>query len=93
MPSNTSSGRSATSAAPSRLPSTEQGAATTEIARSVEIAAKRTVETADEVSLVGAATEGTRASASSVKAVADDLSSVAGCIRDQLDSFFARLSA
>ena len=72
---------------------TEQGAATIEIARSVEIAAKRTVETADEVSLVGAATEGTRASASSVKAVADDLGSVAGCIRDQLDSFFARLSA
>ena len=72
---------------------TEQGAATTEIARSVEIAAKRTVETSDEVSLVGAATEGTRASASSVKAVADDLGSVAGCIRDQLDSFFARLSA
>ena len=72
---------------------TEQGAATTEIARSVEIAAKRTVETAAEVSLVGTATEGTRASASSVKAVADDLGSVAGHIRDQLDSFFARLSA
>ena len=72
---------------------TEQGAATTEIARSVEIAAKRTVETADEVSLVGTATKGTRASASSVKAVADDLGSVAGHIRDQLDSFFARLSA
>ena len=72
---------------------TEQGAATTEIARSVEIAAKRTVETADEVSLVGTATKGTRASASSVKAVADDLGSVAGHIRDQVDSFFARLSA
>jgi len=72
---------------------TEQGAATTEIARSVEIAAKRTVETAAEVSLVGTATEGTRASASSVKAVADDLGSVAGHIRDQVDSFFARLSA
>ena len=72
---------------------TEQGAATTEIARSVEIAAKRTVETAAEVSLVGTATEGTRVSASSVKAVADDLGSVAGHIRDQLDSFFARLSA
>ena len=72
---------------------TEQGAATTEIARSVEIAAKRTVETAEEVSQVGTATKGTRASASSVKAVADDLGSVAGHIRDQLDSFFARLSA
>ena len=35
---------------------TEQGAATQEIARSVEIAAKRTVETADEVNLVGTAT-------------------------------------
>ena len=72
---------------------TEQGAATTEIARSVEIAAKRTVEAADEVSQVGTATKGTRASASSVKAVADDLGSVAGHIRDQVDSFFARLSA
>ena len=37
---------------------TEQGAATQEIARSVEIAAKRTVETADEVGLVGTATDG-----------------------------------
>ena len=36
---------------------TEQGAATQEIARSVEIAAKRTVETADEVSRVGDATD------------------------------------
>ena len=35
---------------------TEQGAATQEIARSVETAAKRTVETANEVNLVGAAT-------------------------------------
>jgi methyl-accepting chemotaxis protein len=72
---------------------TEQGAATAEIARSVEIAAKRTVETAGEVNLVGTATEGTRASATSVKAVADDLGSVAGRIRGQVDAFFQRLSA
>ncbi len=72
---------------------TEQGAATAEIARSVEIAAKRTVETADEVNLVGTATEGTRASASAVKTVADDLGHVAGRIRGQVDAFFERLSA
>ena len=48
---------------------TEQGAATQEIARSVEIAAQRTVETADEVSTWSArATDDTRASAGAVKA-------------------------
>ena len=52
-----------------------------------------TVETAGEVSLVGTATEGTRESATSVKAVADDLGSVAGRIRGQVDAFFQRLSA
>ena len=72
---------------------TEQGAATQEIARSVEIAAQRTVETADEVSLVGAATGNTRASAEAVKTVADDLGGAAGRIRGQVDQFFERLSA
>ena len=46
---------------------TEQGAATQEIARSVDIAARRTGETADEVGSVGAATEDTRASANAVQ--------------------------
>src|SRR6185437_5726955 len=72
---------------------TQQGAATAEIARSVEIAAKRTVETVDEVSLVGTATSDTRSSAVAVKTVADDLGSVAGRIRGQVDAFFQRLSA
>jgi len=72
---------------------TEQGAATQEIARSVEIAAKRTIDTANEVNLVGAATQDTRASANAVKLVADDLGSVAGRIRAQVDVFFDRLSA
>ncbi|MBV8790797.1 MAG: HAMP domain-containing protein [Pseudolabrys sp.] len=72
---------------------TEQGAATQEIARAVETAAQRTVETADEVSLVGAAANDTRASAEGVKSVADDLGSVAGRIRQQVDQFFERLSA
>ena len=72
---------------------TEQGAATQEIARSVEIANKRTAETADEVGRVGEATENTRASVVTVKAVADDLGAVAGRIRSQVDAFFERLKA
>jgi methyl-accepting chemotaxis protein len=70
---------------------TEQGAATQEIARSVEIAAKRTTETAEEVGRVGDATENTRTSAVVVKAVADELGAVAGRIRGQVDAFFERL--
>ncbi len=72
---------------------TQQGAATQEIARGVEIAAQRTVETADEVSVLGAATADTRANAEGVKSVADDLGNVAGRIRSQVDQFFERLSA
>lgn len=72
---------------------TEQGAATQEIARGVEIAAERTVATAKEVNLMGTATQDTRASAAAVKAVADDLGNVANRIRAQVDRFFERLSA
>jgi methyl-accepting chemotaxis protein len=72
---------------------TEQGAATQEIARGVEVAADRTVATAKEVNLMGAATHETRSSAAAVKMVADDLSSVASRIRTQVDQFFDRLSA
>ena len=72
---------------------TEQGAATQEIARSVETAAVRTSETAQEVMRVGEATAKTRESAISVKMVADDLGAVAGRIRGQVDHFFAKLHA
>lgn len=51
------------------------------------------MDTADEVNLVGSATEDTRASAGAVKAVADDLGNVAGRIRAQVDQFFERISA
>jgi methyl-accepting chemotaxis protein len=71
----------------------QQGAATQEIARSVEVAARRTVETANEVSRVGTAASDTRASAKTVKAVADELEHVADSIRTQVDQFFQRLSA
>ncbi len=72
---------------------TEQGAATQEIARSVEIANRRTAETAEEVGRVGDATENTRTSVATVKAVADDLGAVAGRIRGQVDAFFEKLRA
>jgi methyl-accepting chemotaxis protein len=72
---------------------TEQGAATQESARSVETAAKRTMDTAEEVVRVGEATAATRASAMTVKTVADDLGAVAGRVRAQVDAFFAKLHA
>jgi methyl-accepting chemotaxis protein len=72
---------------------TEQGAATQEIARGVEIAAQRTIETAQEVGRVSAATDDTHANATVVRRVADDLGVVAQRIRTQVDQFFGRLSA
>jgi methyl-accepting chemotaxis protein len=72
---------------------TQQGAATQEIARSVEIAARRTIDTAGEVVRVGEATADTRDSAGAVKAVAGELGNVATRIRSQVDQFFAKLNA
>jgi methyl-accepting chemotaxis protein len=72
---------------------TEQGAATQEIARSVEVAARRTGDTVTEVVSVGQATENTRASAASVKTLANDLAAAAGNIRAQVDQFFRKLRA
>jgi methyl-accepting chemotaxis protein len=72
---------------------TEQGAATQEIARSVEIAARRTNDTAEEVVRVGEATETTRASAAAVKTLADGLATATGNIRAQVDQFFKNLRA
>jgi methyl-accepting chemotaxis protein len=72
---------------------TEQGAATQEIARSVETAARRTFETASEVESVGEATTATRHSAAAMEAVANDLGRVAAHIRSQVDQFFQKLRA
>src|SRR5215467_1586181 len=71
----------------------EQGAATQEIARSVEIAARRSSDTAGEVERVSEATDATRASAAAVKSVAGDLGTVASRIRAQVDQFFQKLRA
>ena len=72
---------------------TEQGVATREIARSAEIAARHTIDTAEEVGRAGEATANTGTNAGTVKAVADDLGNVAGRIRAQVDEFFRRLRA
>jgi methyl-accepting chemotaxis protein len=72
---------------------TEQGAATQEIARSVEVAARRATDTAGEVGRVGEATDATRTNATTVKSVADDLGTVAARVRAQVDQFFAALRA
>jgi len=70
---------------------TEQGAATREIARSADIASKRTIETVAEVGRVSEATADTRGNAKTVKAVADDLGMVAGRVRGQVEGFFQKL--
>jgi methyl-accepting chemotaxis protein len=72
---------------------TEQGAATREIARSAEIASRRTVDTSTEVGRVGEATAETRGNAATVKTVAENLGTVATRIRTQVDEFFRRLRA
>ena len=72
---------------------TEQGAATRKSRAASRSPPSARCETADEVSQVGTATEDTRSSAGAVKTVADDLGSVAGRIRGQVDAFFERLSA
>jgi methyl-accepting chemotaxis protein len=72
---------------------TEQGAATQEIARSVDVAARRTLETAEEVSRVGDATDNTRANVATVRAVAEELGAVAHRIRDRIEAFSQNLRA
>ena len=72
---------------------TQQGAATQEIARSVDVAARRTLETAEEVSRVGDATDNTRANVAAVRAVAEELGAVAHRIRDQIEVFSQNLRA
>jgi methyl-accepting chemotaxis protein len=72
---------------------TEQGAATQEIARSVDVAARRTVDAAEEVSRVNDATENTRANVAAVQAVAEELGAIAHRIRDQVEEFTLRIRA
>jgi methyl-accepting chemotaxis protein len=72
---------------------TEQGAATQEIARSAEVASRRTIDTAGEVGRVSEATDDTRREAATVRTVAQAVGTVAGGIRTQVDAFFQNLRA
>lgn len=72
---------------------TEQGAATQEIARSVETASQRTAEAAEQVSGVNRIAETTNRHATEARTVADNLGAVATHIRGQVDQFFQRLNA
>jgi methyl-accepting chemotaxis protein len=72
---------------------TEQGAATQEIARSVETASRKASETAGEIQLVNEATESARAQSETARQVADNLGEVATRIRAQVDRFFEHLRA
>jgi methyl-accepting chemotaxis protein len=72
---------------------TQQGAATQEIARSVEVAAKRTIDTAEEVGRVGDATGATRVSVALVRSVAEELGGVARRIRNQIEDFSQKVRA
>jgi methyl-accepting chemotaxis protein len=72
---------------------TQQGAATQEIARSVEIASKRTAEAAEQVGGVNEVAETTSRHATTARSVADNLGTVAARIREQVDQFFQRLNA
>jgi methyl-accepting chemotaxis protein len=72
---------------------TQQGAATQEIARSVEVAARRTTDTAAEVGRVGEATDATRTNAATVNSVAGNLGAVAARIRGQVEHFLQTLRA
>jgi methyl-accepting chemotaxis protein len=72
---------------------TGQGEAIHQIAYSAEIAVKRTAETAVEIERLNEATAHTRADATAVMLVADDLDTVATRIRGQIAQFFQRLHA
>jgi methyl-accepting chemotaxis protein len=72
---------------------TEQGAATQEIARSVETASRRSAETAEQIQRLNQTTEATRTHSETARQVADHLGEVANRIRGQVDHFFERLRA
>jgi methyl-accepting chemotaxis protein len=72
---------------------TEQGAATQEIARSVETASRRASETTDQIGKVGEATEISRVHSVAAQDVSDTLDRLATRMRGQIDQFFERLRA
>jgi methyl-accepting chemotaxis protein len=72
---------------------TEQGAATQEIARSVETASRRSGETTDQIAKVTEATEISRVHSEAAHDVSETLERLASRMRSQIDAFFERLRA
>ncbi len=72
---------------------TEQGAATQEIARSVETASRRSGETTEQITKVTEATEISRVHSVAAHDVSDRLEQLAQSMRSQIDQFFERLRA
>jgi methyl-accepting chemotaxis protein len=71
----------------------EQHAAADRIVRNADVAAKRTVQSVDEVERMRRAAADTLVSATAARKVADKLSSTALHVRDQIDQFFKQLHA
>jgi methyl-accepting chemotaxis protein len=71
----------------------QQRAATDRIVRNADVAAKRTVQSVEEVERMGRAAANTLVSATAARAAADNLSSTAVHVRDQIDQFFEQLHA
>ncbi len=72
---------------------TEQGAATQEIARSVETASRRAAETTDQIGKVTEATEISRVHSEAAHDVSDRLDRLASQMRNQIEQFVARIKA
>jgi methyl-accepting chemotaxis protein len=72
---------------------TEQGAATQEIARSVETASRRAAETTGEIAKVTEATEISRVHSEAAHDVSDRLDRLASQMRSQIEQFVARIKA
>lgn len=72
---------------------TEQGAATQEIARSVETASRRSADTTGQIAKVTEATEISRVHSVAAQDVSDTLDRLASQMRRQIDHFFERLRA
>ena len=72
---------------------TEQGAATQEIARSVETASRRAAETTDQIGKVTEATEISRVHSEAAHDVSDRLDRLASQMRSQIEQFVERIKA
>ncbi len=72
---------------------TEQGAATQEIARSVETASRRAAETTDQIGKVTEATEISRVHSVAAHQVSDTLDRLALRMRSEIDRFVERIRA